>query len=570
MMTSAAGVPAIREIPDMGRLRVKPPTLHPQSRRASRIAVDLPLRGGCKPPRTLGRAPRRARPRSTRALQRLEAGRAEVLRDRRRAGHRQAAADRRALPARRGSAVRWCSTGRAAEFERDLPFGVFVDALDDYLGTLDPRRLERLGREQHSASSPQRLPGAGRRLGERRRRRRRTRALPLPPRGPAAARARSPPTRRSCSRSTTCTGPTPASLELIAHLLRKRRRGPVLMVVAYRPGQAPRAAARRLALAERDGACERLEPGAADARARPDELLGSARRATATRSTASRGGNPFYLSSSRARGRATAAPASARRRRRRRRRACRRRSPRRSTSELETLGDAARGALRRGRGRRAVRRRRSWPPWPGSARPRRSPRSTSCVARRPGPPDRRAAAVPLPPPDRAPRGVRARRCGWRIGAHARAAAALEARGRRARAARPPRRALGARRRRARRSPCSPRRRTTRRRRAPGDARPRWFSAALRLLPEDADAGRASGVARAARVAQAAAGEFADARDVARRAARPHPAQSSPPCAHGSRAARAHRHLRGDHGAAGALLRPRSPSYPDDSPVAIAG
>ena len=35
--------------------------------------------------------------------------------------------------------------GRASEFERDMPFGVFVDALDDYLGTLNPRRLESMG-----------------------------------------------------------------------------------------------------------------------------------------------------------------------------------------------------------------------------------------------------------------------------------------------------------------------------------------------------------------------------------------------------------------------------------------
>src|SRR5688572_24238378 len=37
--------------------------------------------------------------------------------------------------------------GRAAEFERSVPFGVYMDALDDYLGTVNPRRLERLGRE---------------------------------------------------------------------------------------------------------------------------------------------------------------------------------------------------------------------------------------------------------------------------------------------------------------------------------------------------------------------------------------------------------------------------------------
>src|SRR5580765_7343376 len=33
-------------------------------------------------------------------------------------------------------------SGRAAELERDLPFWVFVDALDEYLQGLDPRRLE--------------------------------------------------------------------------------------------------------------------------------------------------------------------------------------------------------------------------------------------------------------------------------------------------------------------------------------------------------------------------------------------------------------------------------------------
>ena len=28
--------------------------------------------------------------------------------------------------------------GRAAEFERDIPFGLVVDALNDYLGSLEP------------------------------------------------------------------------------------------------------------------------------------------------------------------------------------------------------------------------------------------------------------------------------------------------------------------------------------------------------------------------------------------------------------------------------------------------
>src|SRR5436853_7630979 len=35
-------------------------------------------------------------------------------------------------------------SGSASELERDLPFSVFVDALDEYLRGLDPSRLERL------------------------------------------------------------------------------------------------------------------------------------------------------------------------------------------------------------------------------------------------------------------------------------------------------------------------------------------------------------------------------------------------------------------------------------------
>jgi len=34
--------------------------------------------------------------------------------------------------------------GRAAEFERDIPFGLIVDALNDYLGSLEPSLLRAL------------------------------------------------------------------------------------------------------------------------------------------------------------------------------------------------------------------------------------------------------------------------------------------------------------------------------------------------------------------------------------------------------------------------------------------
>jgi DNA-binding CsgD family transcriptional regulator/tetratricopeptide (TPR) repeat protein len=41
--------------------------------------------------------------------------------------------------------------GRAAEFERELPFGLFVDALDAYLASLDPHALDRLSMDRLGA-----------------------------------------------------------------------------------------------------------------------------------------------------------------------------------------------------------------------------------------------------------------------------------------------------------------------------------------------------------------------------------------------------------------------------------
>src|SRR5262245_44343029 len=38
--------------------------------------------------------------------------------------------------------------GRSAEFEGQLPFSAFVDALDDYLGSVNPRRFSSLEDEQ--------------------------------------------------------------------------------------------------------------------------------------------------------------------------------------------------------------------------------------------------------------------------------------------------------------------------------------------------------------------------------------------------------------------------------------
>ena len=90
-----------------------------------------------------GRATRRAShgARSVRpTARRSRAGPRRRDRARRRARHRQDPPTRRARGARdrRDQLV---LTGSASELERDLPFSVFVDALDEYAEGLDPRRL---------------------------------------------------------------------------------------------------------------------------------------------------------------------------------------------------------------------------------------------------------------------------------------------------------------------------------------------------------------------------------------------------------------------------------------------
>ncbi len=80
--------------------------------------------------------------------------------------------------------------GHAAEHERDVPFGAIVDALDDHVATLHPRRIEELGPELATILPAVAAHADGRRHagppGDRRR------ALPLPPRAARADRAARP------------------------------------------------------------------------------------------------------------------------------------------------------------------------------------------------------------------------------------------------------------------------------------------------------------------------------------------------------------------------------------------
>jgi DNA-binding CsgD family transcriptional regulator len=180
--------------------------------------------------------------------------------------------------------------GRAAEFERDIPFGLIVDALNDYFGSLEPallRALDDYVPQELAAIFP---------------------ALPRDPdstasRGEGAERYRLHYAVRSVLERLARRQPVllalddvhwadAASVEMLAHLLR-RFRGPGLMAVAYR--QAPSRLLAALEGAARAGRGSRLEPGllTADEAGR---LIGvDLDDTTRTMLYRESGGNPFYI-----------------------------------------------------------------------------------------------------------------------------------------------------------------------------------------------------------------------------------------------------------------------------------
>lgn len=181
--------------------------------------------------------------------------------------------------------------GRAAEYERELPFAVFVDALDEHLSRLNPRVLSGLTDDER-AELARVLPAlagladaSGRALpDERYRAHRAVRALLT------VLAARRP--------LVLCLDDLhwadAASLELLAHLLRRRPAAPVVIAVAYRPGELPD----RLRALPDDARTDldlRLELGPLS-RDEADLLVGERvpKRQRAQVYTAA-GGVPFYL-----------------------------------------------------------------------------------------------------------------------------------------------------------------------------------------------------------------------------------------------------------------------------------
>jgi ATP/maltotriose-dependent transcriptional regulator MalT len=180
-------------------------------------------------------------------------------------------------------------SGRAGELELDLPFWVFVDALDEYVHGLDPQRLGNLDgdvRAELATVFPSLASlASGRRTAIQHERYRSHRAV--------------------CTLLETLaqTQPVvlvlddvhwadPASIELLGALLQRPPAARVLIALAVRPRQMGERLSAAVERAHRAGTITRIELGAlslADAR----ELIGD--RVDATGLYEDSGGNPFYL-----------------------------------------------------------------------------------------------------------------------------------------------------------------------------------------------------------------------------------------------------------------------------------
>jgi DNA-binding CsgD family transcriptional regulator/tetratricopeptide (TPR) repeat protein len=183
-------------------------------------------------------------------------------------------------------------SGRAAELERDLPFWVFVDALDEYVQGLEPRRLDFLDDNARvelshvfpSLSAPAAVGGETLQH-ERYRTHRAVRELL----GLLAA------TKPLVLVLDDLHWADSGSVELVGALLRRPPAAPVLMALAVRPRQVPDRLSAALERAHREGTLARLELGALT-RSEARELLGEAVEGpVATTFYEESGGNPFYL-----------------------------------------------------------------------------------------------------------------------------------------------------------------------------------------------------------------------------------------------------------------------------------
>jgi len=182
--------------------------------------------------------------------------------------------------------------GCGAEMERELPFAVWVAALDDHVAALGPDRIERLIGDRVAELArvlPSAATGGSVTLGglqdERFRAHRAVRALLQ---------------RLAAQRPVVLVlddihWADEASLELIVHLLRRPAHSRILTVLAFRQGQLPASVLAALEAAARDSSVRELRlkplsPGEADI------LMGEAVPARVRQEVYRQsGGNPFYV-----------------------------------------------------------------------------------------------------------------------------------------------------------------------------------------------------------------------------------------------------------------------------------
>jgi DNA-binding CsgD family transcriptional regulator/tetratricopeptide (TPR) repeat protein len=184
-------------------------------------------------------------------------------------------------------------SGSASELESDLPFWVFVDALDEYVQGLEPQRLDSLDGDvrtelAHVFPSLSALVGGGDGVALQHERYRTHRAV------------------RALLELLAATKPLvlvlddlqwadSGSVELLGALLHRPPDGAVLMALAVRPGRVPDRLSAALERARRAGTLARIEL-ATLTQGEAREFLGDAiDDATATALYEESGGNPFYL-----------------------------------------------------------------------------------------------------------------------------------------------------------------------------------------------------------------------------------------------------------------------------------
>jgi DNA-binding NarL/FixJ family response regulator len=198
----------------------------------------------------------------------------------------------RELAARAGARGHLVLSGAASEFENDLPFSVFVDALDEYVAGLEPDRIAVLD-DAVQAELAHVFPSLSALAGGQ-------------PVSLQSERYRSHRAVRELLKRLAAPAPLvlvlddvhwadSASAELLGALLRRPPAAAVLMAVAVRPRQTPERLSAALERAHREAVLIRIELGAlspAEARAFLGETVGPAEAFVLYEES---GGNPFYL-----------------------------------------------------------------------------------------------------------------------------------------------------------------------------------------------------------------------------------------------------------------------------------